>query len=200
MTKGLLFVLSGPSGVGKNTVLDELFKNFDGVSYSVSATTREERNGEVEGEDYFFISGEEFKEIEENDGFIESAVVHGYFYGTPKKFVDQKLEAGEDIILEIDTQGAKQVREKYPEAVYVFLLPPSLEELENRLDKRGSESDKSKNIRLKNARQELKEVHNYDYEIINDSLADAVREIRKIILKEQKRRDSQWLLNLLQNN
>ena len=200
MAKGLLFVLSGPSGVGKNTVLDELFKDFDGVSYSVSATTRERRKGEVEGENYFFISEEKFKDIEADDGFIESAVVHGHYYGTPKKFVDKKLDDGEDIILEIDTQGAKQVREKYPEAVYIFLLPPSLEELENRLDKRGSENNKSKNIRLKNARQELKEVHNYDYEVINDNLSDTVKEIRKIILEEQKRRDSQWLLNLLQNN
>ncbi|PTV96103.1 guanylate kinase [Halanaerobium saccharolyticum] len=190
MSKGILFVLSGPSGVGKNTVLDKLFKNFEGVSYSVSATTRERREGEVEGEDYFFISEAEFKEIEAEDGFIESAVVHGHYYGTPKKFVDQKLDEGEDIILEIDTQGAKQVREKYPEAIYIFLVPPSLEELENRLDKRGSESDKSKNLRLKNARQELKEVHKYDYEVINDSLSDAVREIKKIIIKEQKRRDS----------
>lgn len=188
--KGLLFVLSGPSGVGKNTVLDELFKDFDEVSYSVSATTRQRREGEVEGENYFFISEDKFKEMEADDGFIESAVVHGHYYGTPKKFVDQKLDKGEDIILEIDTQGAKQVREKYPEAVYIFLLPPSLEELENRLDKRGSENNKSKNIRLKNARQELKEVHNYDYEVINDSLSDAVKEIKKIILKEQKRRDS----------
>jgi len=200
MAKGLLFVLSGPSGVGKNTVLDELFKDFDGVSYSVSATTRERRKGEVEGENYFFISEEKFKDIEADDGFIESAVVHGHYYGTPKKFVDKKLDDGEDIILEIDTQGAKQVREKYPEAVYIFLLPPSLEELENRLDKRGSENNKSKNIRLKNARQELKEVHNYDYEVINDSLSDTVKEIKEIILEEQKRRDSQWLLNLLQNN
>ena len=191
MSKGLLFVLSGPSGVGKNTVLDELFKNFDGVSYSVSATTREKRKNEIDGEDYFFITEDKFKEIEASDGFIESAVVHGHYYGTPKKFVDQKLEEGKDIILEIDTQGAKQVREKYPEAVYIFLLPPSLEELENRLDKRGSESDKSKGVRLKNARRELKEVHNYDYEVINDSLKDAVREIKKIIIKEQKRRDSQ---------
>ncbi|MFW6251606.1 MAG: guanylate kinase [Halanaerobium sp.] len=190
MSKGLLFVLSGPSGVGKNTVLDALFEEFDGVSYSVSATTRERRKGEVDGEDYFFISEAEFKEIEENDGFIESAVVHGHYYGTPKKFVDQKLEEGEDIILEIDTQGAKQVREKYPEAVYIFLVPPSLEELENRLDKRGSESDKSKNLRLNNARQELKEVHKYDYEVINDSLSDAVKEIKRIIIEEQKRRDS----------
>ncbi|MFW5736451.1 MAG: guanylate kinase [Halanaerobium sp.] len=190
MSKGLLFVLSGPSGVGKNTVLDALFEEFGGVSYSVSATTRERRKGEVDGEDYFFISETEFKEIEENDGFIGSAVVHGHYYGTPKKFVDQKLEEGEDIILEIDTQGAKQVREKYPEAVYIFLVPPSLEELENRLDKRGSESDKSKNLRLNNARQELKEVHKYDYEVINDSLSDAVKEIKRIIIKEQKRRDS----------
>ena len=189
MKKGILFVLSGPSGVGKNTVLDELFKDFAGVSYSVSATTREARNGEIEGEDYFFITEEKFNEIEADNGFIESAVVHGHYYGTPKKFVDKKLAEGEDIILEIDTQGAKQVREKYPDAVYIFLLPPSLEELENRLDKRGSENNKSKSIRLKNARKELKEVHNYDYEVINDSLSKAVREIKKIIIAEQKRRD-----------
>ena len=191
MSKGILFVLSGPSGVGKNTVLDELFKDFAGVSYSVSATTRERRRGEEQGGDGGLLEEEALEEIEANDGFIECAVVHGHYYGTPKKFVDQKLEEGEDIILEIDTQGAKQVREKYPEAVYIFLLPPSLEELENRLDKRGSESNKTKNVRLKNARKELKEVHNYDYEVINDSLADAVREIKKIIIKEQKRRDSQ---------
>lgn len=190
MAKGLLFVLSGPSGVGKNTVLDALFEEFNGVSYSVSATTREKRKNEIEGEDYFFISEEEFKQLKKDDGFIESALVHGHYYGTPKKFVDQKLEEGEDIILEIDTQGAKQVRKKYPEAVYIFLLPPSLEELEHRLDKRGSESLKSKSIRLSNARKELREVHNYDYEVLNDGLSDAVREIKKIIKKEQKRRDS----------
>lgn len=190
MAEGILFVLSGPSGVGKNTVLDELFKKFDGVSYSVSATTREAREGEIEGEDYFFISEDEFKEIEEDDGFIESAVVHGHYYGTPKNFVDQKLRSGEDIILEIDTQGAKQVREKYPEAVYIFLLPPSLEELKNRLDKRNTEDNKTKDVRLNNARRELKEVHKYDYEVVNDSLEDAVREIKKIIIKEQKRRDN----------
>jgi len=189
MNKGILFVLSGPSGVGKNTVLDALFKEYDGVSYSVSATTREAREGEVEGEDYFFISEEEFKNIEKKNGFIECALVHGHYYGTPKKFVDEKLESGEDIILEIDTQGAKQVREKYPDAVYIFLLPPSLEELKNRLDKRDTEDTKNKSIRIKNARAELKEVHKYDYEVVNDSLEDAVREIKKIILREQKRRD-----------
>jgi len=181
MNKGILFVLSGPSGVGKNTVLDALFKEYDGVSYSVSATTREAREGEVEGEDYFFISEEEFKNIEKKNGFIECALVHGHYYGTPKKFVDEKLESGEDIILEIDTQGAKQVREKYPDAVYIFLLPPSLEELKNRLDKRDTEDTKNKSIRIKNARAELKEVHKYDYEVVNDSLEDAVREIKKII-------------------
>ncbi|SFL29137.1 guanylate kinase [Halanaerobium salsuginis] len=191
MNRGILFVLSGPSGVGKNTVLDELFENFSGVSYSVSATTRQARNGEIDGEDYFFISEQKFKEIEANNGFIESAKVHGHCYGTPKKFVDERLAKGEDIILEIDTQGAKQVRKKYPEAVYIFLLPPSLKELENRLDKRGSEDAKTKNIRLHNARQELKEVHNYDYEVVNDSLAEAVRKIKKIIVAEQERRDQE---------
>ncbi|MGM0602774.1 MAG: guanylate kinase [Bacillota bacterium] len=189
MGNGILFVLSGPSGVGKGTVLEKLMEDYNGVSYSVSVTTRSPRSGEIEGEDYFFVSEEEFKNIEKNNGFIESAKVHGNYYGTPKKFVDEKIEEGEDIILEIDIQGALQVREKYPDAVYIFLIPPSLEELENRLNKRGSEDNKSKSIRLKNAKSELKEVHKYDYEILNDNLNDAVADLKHIIKEEKRRRD-----------
>src|SRR6056297_2633756 len=125
MSKGTLFVLSGPSGVGKGTVLDALMKNFSGIEYSVSATTRERRPGEIDGEDYFFISEKRFKELEDDNKFIESAKVHNNYYGTPKKYVDRILADGRDIILEIDIQGAKQVKEKYPNAVFIFLKPPS---------------------------------------------------------------------------
>ncbi|RCW89191.1 guanylate kinase [Halanaerobium sp. DL-01] len=189
MGNGILFVLSGPSGVGKGTVLEKLMEDYNGVSYSVSVTTRKPRSGEIDGEDYFFVSEEEFKKMKKNGDFIESARVHGNYYGTPKKFVDRKISKGEDIILEIDIQGAVQVREKYPDAVYIFLIPPSLEELENRLNKRGSEDSEAKTLRLKNAKSELQEVHKYDYEILNDNLEDAVEDLKYIIEEEKKRRD-----------
>ena len=190
MSKGILFVLSGPSGVGKGTVLEALMKDFREVEYSVSATTRERRPGEVDGEDYFFISKERFKELKEKDKFIESAKVHNNYYGTPKKYVDRTLAEGKDIILEIDIQGAKQVKEKYPNAVFIFLKPPSLEELKNRLKKRNTENDKSKKIRLKNAKSEIKEINEYDYTILNDKVKNAVSELKRIILKEQKEKGS----------
>ena len=195
MSKGILFVLSGPSGVGKGTVLDALMEDFTGVEYSVSATTRERRPGEVDGDDYFFISEERFKELEKNDKFIESAKVHNNYYGTPKKYVDRTLEEGKDIILEIDIQGAKQVKEKYPNAVFIFLKPPSIEELKNRLQKRNTENDKNKKVRLKNAKTEIKEISEYDYTILNDEVKNAVTELKKIILKEQNKKRSwfKWL-------
>ena len=190
MSKGILFVLSGPSGVGKGTVLDALMENFDDVEYSVSATTRERRPGEVDGEDYFFISEERFQELKKNDKFIESAKVHNNYYGTPKKYVDRILNQGKDIILEIDIQGAKQVREKYPNAVFIFLKPPSIEELKNRLQKRGTENCKNKKVRIKNAKTEIKKVCEYDYTILNDKVKNAVIELKRIILKEKNKKRS----------
>ncbi len=188
MGKGKLFILSGPSGVGKGTVLDSLFKNFSSVKYSVSATTRQPRQGEVEGEDYFFVTKNDFFNMRDNNEFIETARVHNNYYGTPRAYVDNCLQNGEDIILEIDIQGAKQVRDCYPDAIYIFLVPPSFEELENRLERRGSENKESKKLRLENARQEMKEIINYDYIVVNDNLDRAVEKIKDIIISEQKQK------------
>lgn len=188
VSEGILFVLSGPSGVGKGTILDRLFETYNGINYSVSMTTREPRQGEVEGEDYFFVSEEEFKEIMERDGFLETARVHGNYYGTPRSYVEETLAKGEDIILEIDIQGANQVRDIFPEAVFIFLKPPSLEALSKRLDKRGSETQKSREIRLENAKAEMAEADNFDHVVLNDKLDNAVVKLKAIIEREKKRR------------
>lgn len=187
MKRGNLLVLSGPSGVGKGTVLDKLLTNFDQVEYSISATTRKPRQGELDGRDYFFMEEDNFFKKVEKKEFIEWAKVHNNYYGTPHDYVESILEQGKDIILEIDIQGAKQVRETYPEAIFIFLTPPSLEELEQRLDRRGSEDEKNKAIRLKNARDELKEQRYYNYQIVNDKLMEAVNKLKSIIIAEKCR-------------
>ena len=187
MRKGSLFVLSGPSGVGKGTVLENLLDNYKEVVYSISATTRPRREGEMDGEDYFFLSDEIFFEMVKENKFIEWAKVHDNYYGTPRDFVDKTLEDGKDIILEIDIQGAKMVRNNYPDAVYIFLSPPSMEELENRLNKRGTENEKNKAIRLRNAQIELREKEKYNYQIINDNLNEAVDKLRSILIAEKCR-------------
>ncbi len=189
MMKGILFVFSGPSGVGKGTVLDRLFERYDEVEYSVSMTTRSPRDHEVDGEDYYFVSEEEFEEIKEDEGFIEWACVHGNCYGTPRETVYRALEDGRDIILEIDIQGAKQVREIFPEAVFIFLEPPSFSALEKRLTKRGSEDSRDQKLRLENAREEINEAAMYDYRVVNDDIDRAVEELIEIFEKEKSRRD-----------
>jgi len=185
--RGNLIVLSGPSGVGKGTVLRRLLKDYKDIEYSISATTRPGRKGEIHGKDYFFLSEEEFFQMVDNNQFIEWAKVHNNYYGTPREYVEKTLQDGRDIILEIDIQGARKVRETYPEAVYVFLLPPSFSELEKRLNKRGTEDEKTKELRLKNAREELKELVNYDYQIINEDLEEAVEQLKAIIVAERCR-------------
>ena len=188
MQRGILFVLSGPSGVGKGTVLDKLMEDYSNINYSVSATTRKPREDEVDGLDYFFISKEKFDQMKKEDKFLETAKVHGNYYGTPKGYVDDCLNRGEDIILEIDIQGAKQIKEKFSEAVYIFLLPPNYEELKNRLEKRDSETKESLQTRLKNASEELSEMENYDYRIVNDKIQDTVKEVKKVIKKEREKK------------
>lgn len=187
MRKGNLFVLSGPSGVGKGTVLERLLENYDGIDFSTSVTTREKRPGEIDGEDYFFISVEDFFQMVEEKKFIEWAQVHNNYYGTPKEYVEETLKKGKDIILDIDIQGARMVNKLYPEAIFVFLVPPSLTELESRLDKRGTEDKNSKEVRLKNARDELAEINKYDYQIVNDKLDETVRVLKAIIIAEKHR-------------
>lgn len=188
MERGLLFVVSGPSGVGKGTVIEALMKEYDEINYSVSATTREPRAGEIDGEDYYFLSEEEFFMMEEKGEFIESACVHNNYYGTPRSQVLGCMDRGEDIILEIDIQGANQVKEEFNNCILIFLLPPSFKELEKRLKKRGTESQRCRKIRLKNAREEIEATVVFDYEIVNDNLRNTVEEVKRIIKKEKMKK------------
>ncbi len=185
MSKGFLLVVSGPSGCGKGTVCKELFKRNEELIFSVSVTTRKPRNGEINGVNYFFIHEEKFNNMVENHEFLEYAQVHNNYYGTPKKFVLEKIEKGEVVVLEIDVQGALQVKKAYPEAVFIFLLPPSMNELKERIIKRGTETEKDINIRMKNAFKEIEFIDEYDYIVINDKVMDAVEKIETIITAEK---------------
>lgn len=184
MGKGKTFVISGPSGVGKSTVLRELFKNRDDLYFSVSATTREPREGEVDGVHYHFIDVRRFQELIEADALLEYAEYVGNFYGTPKKFVDKAMNDGKDVILDIEVQGALQVSAKRPETVRIFIAPPSWNELERRLKGRGTDSEEKIQKRLLRAKAELQTADVYDYFVINDSVEQAVRELNAIMLAE----------------
>lgn len=187
MSKGFLFVISGPAGTGKGTVCKEILKRNKDIVFSVSATTRKPRVGEVDGVNYFFIDKEKFEIMVENEEFLEYAYVHTNYYGTPKDFVLEKVNQGEIVLLEIDVQGAMQVKENFSEAVFVFLLPPTMEELKNRIVKRGTETEEDINRRFENAFKELDFVGKYDYFVINDVLEDAVNDIEVIIRAEKLR-------------
>ncbi|MGB9808565.1 MAG: guanylate kinase, partial [Caldanaerobacter sp.] len=164
--KGLLIVISGPSGAGKGTVCKALIEREKDLKLSISATTRQPRAGEVDGKNYFFKSEEEFKRMIEEDAFLEWAKVYDHYYGTPKEFVLKNLEEGNDVVLEIDIQGALKVKEKFPEGVFIFILPPSMEELKNRIKKRGTESEEEIIKRFKSAYEELNYVSKYNYVVI----------------------------------
>lgn len=187
MKRGFLIVLSGPSGCGKGTVADELFRRNDDIVFSVSATTRQARPGEVDGKNYFFLSEEEFLKRAKNDEFLEYASVHGHYYGTPKDLVTKRIEEGEIVLLEIDVQGALQIKQKMKEVVFIFLIPPSMEELKRRLVGRGTESEKDLEIRIANGFKEISFVEEYDFFVVNDYLEDAVRDIESIIKAEKHR-------------
>ncbi|MBR5535920.1 MAG: guanylate kinase [Clostridia bacterium] len=180
MRKGVLLVLSGPSGSGKGTLVKEYTKKHDDVFVSVSATTRSPREGEVHGVNYFFLTVEEFKGKIEENGFLEYAQFCDNFYGTPRESVEKKLNEGMDVILEIDVQGALQVKKNCPDAVLVFTLPPSYEVLRERLIGRGTESMEVVEKRLSAATDEIKCAEKYDYVIVNDKIEDAARELGAI--------------------
>ncbi|AER66857.1 guanylate kinase [Thermovirga lienii DSM 17291] len=178
--RGVLFVISGPSGVGKGTLRKELFKRMEGLTYSVSCTTRQPREGERDGVDYRFIDMETFMNYVKENKFLEWAKVHGNYYGTLESDVRKLLDEGHDIVLEIDVQGALQVKNKMPEAVLIFIMPPSEEELIKRLDRRGTENDRELEERIKNAKKEILESKKYDFIVVNDDLKKAVEELEKI--------------------
>ena len=184
--KGQLLVISGPSGAGKGTVCKSLLEKND-IWISVSATTRKPRNGEIDGVNYFFIDKDEFlTKIDSND-FLEYAEVYGNYYGTPKSKVFEVLESGKDVILEIDIQGALKIKSAYPDGVFIFILPPSMEELRYRITNRGSETPESLKTRLNCAYEEISFASKYDYAVINDEVNEAVKKIESIVTAEKCR-------------
>ncbi|MFC3748779.1 guanylate kinase [Paenibacillus sp. GCM10012306] len=184
MSKGLLIILSGPSGVGKGTVCTALRPKMPELIYSVSATTRSPRAGEEDGVNYFFKSREQFLSMIEADQLLEYAEYVGNYYGTPRDFVEQTLESGKDIILEIEVQGALKVKEKFPEGIFVFLLPPSMDELKDRIRGRGTEHPDVINHRMSVAEDEINLMQHYDYAVVNDEIDLACKRIESIIIAE----------------
>ena len=185
MNKGLLVIFSGPSGCGKGTILDLLKKTRENLFVSVSATTRIPREGETHGKDYFFISKDEFESLIAQDAMLEYANYCGNYYGTPKSTVEEKLAAGIDVILEIEVQGALKIKDKCPDAVFIFVVPPNMAELERRLNKRGTESADTIQERLRAARNEIKEYKSYDYIVISDHPKLAAARIESVIEAER---------------
>lgn len=186
---GLLIVLSGPAGVGKGTVCTALRGRMPEMVYSVSATTRKPRQGEVDGVNYFFKTREQFQEMIARDALLEYAEYVGNYYGTPRDFVERTLAGGKDVILEIEVQGALKVKEKFPQAIFIFLLPPSLDVLKQRITGRGTESQDTIDRRMVVAAQELSLLRHYDYAVMNDEIDAACDRIRSIIIAEHCRRE-----------
>ena len=178
--KGNLYIVAGCSGVGKGTLLKLFLEKNPQIKLSVSCTTRKPREGEINGKNYFFISVEEFKKNIENNEFLEWAEFSGNYYGTQKQYIENKLNMGLDVILEIEVQGAKQVKEKMPEATSIFIMPPSLEALEVRLRGRHTESEEAIQRRLNEANREIEAGKSFDYRVINDNLEDALNNLQKI--------------------
>lgn len=184
--KGILIIISGFSGAGKGTIVKELFTS-DLFALSISATTREARKGEFEGEHYFFIQRDKFEEMIQKDELIEWATYCGHYYGTPRKYVEEMLELGNDVILEIEMQGALQVKEKYPDSLLVFITAPTAAEIKQRLINRGTETLDVIEKRLEKSYQEIDFIDDYDYIIVNDGLKETVENIHSIIKSEHER-------------
>jgi guanylate kinase len=186
--KGILFILSAPSGAGKTTLCKKLLRRFSEIRFSISHTTRPPRPDETEGVDYFFITREKFLAGIENSTWAEWAEVHGNYYGTSMSFLNQSLSSGIHVLLDIDIQGARQILQKYPDAITVFIMPPSIEILRSRLRKRGTESEDMIEQRIMNAKQEIQSKDLYRYIIVNDNLEDSTEALCRIV-KEHLKRD-----------
>lgn len=186
MNRGTLYIISAPSGTGKGTIVSEILKADPNIHFSVSATTRAPREGEKDGVNYYFISREEFQGLVDSGGMLEHAEFCGNCYGTPKKAVFDKLAEGHDVILEIETVGAMNVKAACPEAVSVFILPPSLKELRHRLESRGTESEETVAKRIAEARGEIGKARNYDFVVVNDDLEKAIEDVREVMRAAKK--------------
>ena len=198
--KGLLLVLSGPSGAGKGTICESFMQKCHDVKLSVSTTTREKRNGEVEGVSYNFITKDEFEHSRKNNGFLEHVHVFGNYYGTPRSVVEENINKGIDVLLEIEIVGAMQIKEKYPDAVLIFVLPPTICELEKRIVKRGTETKDQIKDRLSRALSEIRKINEYSYFIVNNDVEEAVSYMESIIKAEKSsvKRYSEQIINLYQ--
>ena len=183
--KGRLIVISGPSGAGKSTVVFKAIEGRSDMCFSTSVTTRKPRPNEVDGREYFFVDLDRFKEMVDNDELLEHAEYVANSYGTPRKYVEDKLESGLNVLLDIEVQGARQIREKKPDAVLIFIIPPSMEELQRRLVARGTDSERAIEARLIRARQEYAEADFYDYIIVNDDVDKAAKELSAVITAER---------------
>jgi guanylate kinase len=198
MNKGSIFIVSAPSGAGKTTMCKQIIRVVDNVKPSVSFTTRPPRPGEVPDEDYCFVSEAEFSAMADRGDFVEWARVHGNFYGTSRLKLEELISAGYDVLLDIDTQGARQIRKSFDNGVYIFILPPSMTELKHRLEGRMSNSVEDMNRRLERAVDEIKEYNMYDYVIVNDILENSLKKLEAIIIAERLRSskiDPQWIEN-----
>ncbi|MBQ6142891.1 MAG: guanylate kinase [Clostridia bacterium] len=196
LKKGCLIVFSGPSGAGKDTILNKIMGEKENLKLSVSHTTRPPREGEINGKSYYFVSRQEFIKMAENGEMLEYATYCGNYYGTSAVKVQDELEKGNDVILEIEVQGAEQVMKKVPEALSIFILPPSLSELKKRLKNRGADSDEVINRRVKEAEKEIALAHNYDYVIINDDIEKSAKKVLKIIeLQEMKSQNMKHIID-----
>lgn len=188
---GTLFLISAPSGAGKSSLVNALLQKMPDISLSISTTTRNPRKGEVNGREYHFVSVEEFLRMRENDEFLESAEVHGNYYGTSKKWIEEKMSEGTDVILEIDWQGARQVRNIFPESVGIFILPPSIEALEDRLHKRGQDSEQTITRRLLGAGAEMVHAREFQFVIINEVFENSLSEFCAIVTASRLRFNKQ---------
>ena len=183
--KGNLFIISAASGAGKTSLVKKLLTLINDLTLSISHTTRNPRPGEIDGKDYFFVTNEIFAEMVKKDKFLETAKCHGSFYGTSRNFVEEVRDAGKDIIFEIDWQGAKSIKAIFPEAISIFILPPSLKKLEERLIARGQDSEDTIKARLAAAKSEMSHVNQFDYVTINDNFDDALKELQSIIMAKK---------------